>query len=71
MEDTPEYKSEGSERKPKCTFTAKGTITKDQLYRLLYFIDDMKQRGYSMVHHEREDIPGTGESKIDYKLELY
>lgn len=48
----------------------RGEATKEQLYIILEYIDDMKQRGYVFEKHERATLK-NGNIKIDYVLVLY
>lgn len=51
-----------------CSATFKGTVTKDQLYIILDYIDDMKQRGFVFEKHDRTDDMVTGNTNIQYVL---
>ncbi len=50
-----------------CTFKCKGEIEKGAFLILLDYLDDMKQRGWEFVKHERTDL-SNGNIRIDYEL---
>ena len=50
-----------------CRASFKGEVTKEQLYIILNYIDDMKNRGYFFEKHGRTDM-ANGNVKIDYML---
>ena len=54
-----------------CSASFRGTVTREQLYIILEYIDDMKQRGFKMVKHDRTDDMLTGNVNIDYTLEKH
>ena len=51
-----------------CVATFKGEITKPTFLALLDYIDDMKQRGWDFITHERTDL-SNGNVKINYRLQ--
>ena len=53
-----------------CRASFRGEVTKEQLYIILNYIDDMKSRGYSFEKHDRTDISNDN-IKIDYVLVLH
>jgi len=53
-----------------CRASFRGEATKEQLYIILEYIDDMKQRGYVFEKHERTDLD-NGNVKLDYVLALH
>ena len=53
-----------------CRASFRGEVTKEQLYIILEYIDDMKQRGYVFEKHERADLD-NGNVKLEYVLVLY
>lgn len=53
-----------------CRASFHGEASKEQLYIILNYIDDMKQRGYVFEKHERTDLK-NGNVKIDYALVLH
>jgi len=53
-----------------CRASFRGEVTKEQLYFILNYIDDMKGRGYSFEKHDRIDML-NGNVKINYVLVLY
>jgi hypothetical protein len=57
------------EDKKGCFIGFKGNVTKDQLYVILDHIDQMKQRGFELIKHERTDLKDNI-TRIDYKLKL-
>lgn len=50
-----------------CRASIKGTVTKEQLYIILNYIDDMKKRGYVFEKHDRKDLQDD-KVVIDYIL---
>lgn len=54
----------------RCRVSFRGEVTKDQLYIILNYIDDMKSRGYSFEKHDRTDMSNEN-VKIDYALVLH
>jgi hypothetical protein len=53
-----------------CRASFYGEVTKEQLYLILNYIDDMKIRGFSFDVHERTEMT-NGNVKINYVLVLY
>jgi len=53
-----------------CRASFRGEATKEQLYIILEYIDDMKQRGYVFEKHERTELD-NGNVKFDYVLALH
>jgi len=54
-----------------CRASFRGTVTREQLYIILEYMDDMKQRGFQMVKHDRTDDMLTGNVNIEYVLEKH
>ena len=53
-----------------CRASFRGEVTKEQLYIILNYIDDMKSRGYLFEKHDRTDMSNNN-VKIDYVLVLH
>ena len=53
-----------------CRASFRGEVTKEQLYIILNYIDDMKSRGFSFEKHDRTDMSNDN-VKIDYALVLH
>ncbi len=54
-----------------CRASFQGTVTREQLYIILEYMDDMKQRGFQIVKHDRTDDMLTGNVNIEYVLEKH
>ena len=52
-----------------CHASFRGELTKEQLYPILDYIDGMKERGFTIVKHDRIDLD-NGNVTINYELEL-